>query len=317
METSKRAKNLTIIGVVTCLLCLTCAVAHSQTYPTAPIQMFVGYAPGGLVDAIARTVAKQMESVLKQPVVVVNKPGAGGSLMVQQVKTAKPDGYTVGFTTGVTYTYNPLAQKVDYTVDDQKYVAAVTQMQEAFVSGSDRPWKDFKGLVEYSKKHPGLSYASQNPIADAILDSIAKKEGVDWIAVPVKGGAETITAILGKHVDFGFSGGVHTPHVKAGKMIVLCALGEKRLLANPNVPTLAELGYNIQFATYNIISVPKSTPDNVVKILSSAVEKAMKDPATVDVLQNKMEVPAVYLGPEATEKHIKQQSTMMKGLIKN
>jgi tripartite-type tricarboxylate transporter receptor subunit TctC len=278
--------------------------------------MFVGYAAGGFVDTVARTVAKYMEPTLKQPVVVVNKPGAGGSLMVQQLKTAKPDGYTSGLTTGVTYTYNPLAQKVDYTIDDVKYVAAVAQMQEAFVSGSDRPWKDFKGLVEYSKKHPGLSYASHNPIADAILASIAKKEKVDWTAIPVKGGAETITAILGKHVDFGFSGGVHAPHVKAGKMIVLCALGDKRLMGSPNVPTLMELGYDISFVTYNVIAVPKATPDTVLKILAAAVEKAMKDPSLVDLFQNKMEIPAVYLGPEATEKHIRQQAVTMKGLIK-
>ena len=307
--------SITCIAIV--MLVVSALSVHAQNYPAAPVQMFVGYAPGGNVDAIARSVAKYMEPTLKQPVVVVNKAGAGGSLMVQQIKTAKPDGYTVGLTTGVTYTYNPLAQKVDYTIDDVKYVAAVTQMQEAFVSGSDKPWKDFKGLIEYSKKHPGLSYASQNPIADAILASIAKKESIDWTAIPVKGGAETITAILGKHVDFGFSGGIHTPQVKAGKMIVLCSLGDKRLIGSPNVPTLTELGYDIQFVTHNVIAVPKATPDNVVKILTAAVEKAMKDPALVDLFQNKMDIPAVYLGPEATEKHIRQQAAMMKGLIKN
>jgi tripartite-type tricarboxylate transporter receptor subunit TctC len=317
MKNRQCTKNLSITCVAVLVLIASVMSVHAQSYPTAPVQMFVGYAAGGFVDAIARSVAKYMEPTLKQPVVIVNKPGAGGSLMVMQLKTAKPDGYTVGLTTGVTYTYNPLAQKVAYTIDDVKYVAAVAQMQEAFVSGSDRPWKDFKGLVEYSKKHPGLSYASQNPIADVILASIAKKEGVDWTAIPVKGGAETITAILGKHVDFGFSGGVHTPHVKAGKMVVLCALGDKRLIGSPNVPTLSELGYDIRFVTHNVIAVPKATPDNIVNTLATAVEKAMKDPTLVDLFQNKMEVPAVYLGSEATEKHVRQQAAMMKGLIKH
>jgi tripartite-type tricarboxylate transporter receptor subunit TctC len=186
------------------------APAFAADYPTKPIEMQVAYAAGGLADSMARAVAKNMEGTLGQPVVVVNKPGAGGALGVTALKNAKPDGYTIGVVTGITLTYTPLVEKVSYSLEDFKYLASVGRYQEAFVAPPDKPYKNFKDLVAYAKKNPGMTYASMHPIAENILTAVAKKEGIEWRAIPTKGGSEVMTAVVGKHVDFGFSGGIHT-----------------------------------------------------------------------------------------------------------
>ena len=289
---------------------------QAADYPSKPVEMLVGYKAGGLVDTMARALAKPMEEALGQPVVILNKPGAGGALAVTSLKGAKPDGYTIGITTALTFTYTPYVQKVDFGLDDYTFVGSVGRFQEAFVSAPDKPWKDFKGLVEYSKKNPGLAFATMHPIGGDILQYIAKKEGIQWREIPTKGGEEVMTAILGNHVDFGFSGGIHTSFVKAGKMIVLAGLGKERLLASPDVPTLTEFGYGVTFVNDNIIAVPKGLPDPVKAKLASAVEKAAKDPGYIDLLQNKLVIPAVYVGGEELTGMLREYAEFQKNLVK-
>jgi tripartite-type tricarboxylate transporter receptor subunit TctC len=282
------------------------APAFAADFPTKPIEMQVAYAAGGLADSMARAVAKNMEETLGQPVVVVNKPGAGGALGVTALKSAKPDGYTIGVVTGITLTYTPLVEKVSYSLEDFKYLASVGRYQEAFVAPPDKPYKNFKDLVAYAKKNPGLTYASMHPIAENILTAVAKKEGIEWRAIPTKGGSEVMTAVVGKHVDFGFSGGIHTSFVKAGEMIVLAGLGKQRLLANPGVPTLIESGYDLFFDNDNIVFAPKGIPEDVAKKLTAAIEKAAKDPKYVELLQTKFLIPALCLTGEALTKSIQE-----------
>jgi tripartite-type tricarboxylate transporter receptor subunit TctC len=296
--------SLPLLLFVFLILGVTPAIAAD--FPTKPIELQVAYAAGGLADSMARAIAKNMEQTLGQPVVVVNKPGAGGALGVTALKGAKPDGYTIGVVTGITLTYTPLVQKTNYSLEDFRYLASVGRFQEAFVAPPDKPYKNFKELVAYAKKNPGLTYASMHPIAENILTAVARKEGIDWRAIPTKGGSEVMTAVVGKHVDFGFSGGIHPPFVKAGDMIVLAGLGKKRLLASPEVPTLIEYGYDLFFDNDNILFVPKGTPDDVAKKLTAAIEKAAKDPQYVDLLQNKFLIPALCLTGDELTKSIQE-----------
>jgi len=299
-------RKVLIAGLLFVFVMLGAAPAFAADFPTNPIEMQVAYAAGGLADSMARAIAKSMEETLGQPVVVVNKPGAGGALGVTVLKSAKPDGYTIGVVTGITLTYTPLVEKVSYTMEDFKYLASVGRFQEAFVAPPDKPYKNFKDLVAYAKKNPGLTYASMNPIAEYILTAIAKKEGLDWRAIPTKGGSEVMTAVMGKHVDFGFSGGIHTSFVKAGEMIVLAGLGKKRLLASPDVPTLIESGYDFFFDNDNIVYAPKGIPDDVAKKLTAAIEKAAKDPKYIELLQTKFFIPALCLTGEELGKSIQE-----------
>jgi tripartite-type tricarboxylate transporter receptor subunit TctC len=282
------------------------APVFAADYPTKPIEMQVAYAAGGLADSMARAIAKNMEETLGQPVVVVNKPGAGGALGVTALKSAKPDGYTIGVVTGITLTYTPLVEKVNYSLEDFKYLASVGRYQEAFVAPPDKPYKNFKELVAHARKNPGLTYASMHPIAENILTAVAKKENIEWRGIPTKGGSEVMTAVVGKHVDFGFSGGIHTSFVKAGEMIVLAGCGKQRLLASPDVPTLLEAGYDLFFDNDNIVFAPKGIPDDVAKKLTAAIEKAAKDPKYIELLQNKFLIPALCLTGDELSKSLQE-----------
>jgi tripartite-type tricarboxylate transporter receptor subunit TctC len=124
-----------------------------------------------------------------------------------------------------------------------------------------------------------------------------------------------MTAILGNHVEFGYSGGIHVTHVQAVKMIVLAGHGSNRLMANPEVPTLNQLGYEISFDDYVVVTAPKGVPEPVVTILSQAVEKAAKDARYTDLLEKKLFVPAVYISGEETLKSIREQSEFHRKLI--
>jgi len=111
---------------------------------------------------------------------------------------------------------------------------------------------------------------------------------------------------VGKHVDFGFSGGIHTSFVKAGEMIVLAALGKQRLLASPDVPTLIESGYDLFFDNDNIIFAPKGIPDDAAKKLTAAIGKAAKDPKYVELLQSKLFIPALSLTGDDVAKSLQE-----------
>lgn len=289
--------------------------AAAKGFPTKPIDMLVAYRAGGLVDTMARAVAQNMEKSLGQPIVVINKAGAGGALALTALKNSRPDGYTIGVSTANSVSFTPLVEKVGYTLNDFDYLGSVGQFQEAIVSLPDRPWKNFKELIEYSKKHPGLSFASMDPIGTKILEFIAKKEGIEWRAIPTKGGAAVMTAILGKHVDFGFSGGIHVSYCKAGKMIVLAGMESKRLIAFPNVPTLKEFGYDVVFQNNCIVAMPKGAPEAVISKLSVAIANAAKEPKYVDLLENKLEIPAVYHGGEELQKSMREFNARMRNLL--
>jgi len=302
------------------MVVLFCLIAPStafgaDAFPAKSVEMLVAYKAGGLVDTIARALAQRMEENLGRPVVVVNKEGAGGALALTALKNANKDGYTIGATTASSIAFTPLIQSVSYTVQDYQYLASTGRFQEAIVSIPDRPWKNFKELVEYSKKNPGLAFASMDPIGTKILEFIAKKEGVQWRAIPTKGGAEVMTAILGKHVDFGFSGGIHNTYCKAGKMIVLAGSGKQRLLASPDVPTLKEFGYDSIFENNFIVATPKGVPEAAVKVLSDATAKAAKDPRYIDLLEKKLEIPAAYQGGKEMEKNMQDFHKTMVDLL--
>jgi len=316
MKKGVRVYLFAVIGLV--LLTLNVQpVMGAGEYPTKPIKMLIGYRAGGTTDTMARVLSKSLGDILGQPVVVVNKPGGGGGVAATALKNSKPDGYTLCMTTALTYTFNPLVGKCKYTLDDFRFIAAVAKFQEAFISTPDKPWKDFKGLVKYAKKHPGLTWASMIALDKFILRYIGKKEGIEWYPVPVKGGAGVMAAVLGKHVDFGFSGGIHYSYAKAGKIIVLATPRPERLAAFPDVPTLKELGYDVTMLNFNMVAAPKGVPNPIVKKLADAFSKAVKDPTYVDLLKNKLHFPPIFLGPEELEKTLREQSEFYRKMIKS
>jgi tripartite-type tricarboxylate transporter receptor subunit TctC len=309
-----KGKAFVWITVFVLLGILAYSVAAQADYPERPIQLIAGFQAGGNVDTVARILAKSCSSLLGQPVVVDNKPGAGGGVAATTLKSAKPDGYTLCLNMSTAYTFNPLMGASPYGIDDFAYIAAAGKAQEAFVSSSEAEWKDWKGMIAESKKR-GMTYASMIPLDKIFTRTIGKKEGVQFSAIPTKGGAEIMTSILGKHSDFGFSGGLHYSYAKAGQMIVLAGLGSERLVDFPEAPTLKELGYDIVFENYVVITAPKGIPDAVIKKLSSAFAKAIQDPEYVNMMKNNIHWVPLYLDSAKASSAIREMSASYKKMI--
>jgi tripartite-type tricarboxylate transporter receptor subunit TctC len=306
-------KKATVWIAMYVMLCIfVCSAPALADYPERPIQLMAGFQAGGNVDAVARILAKSSSSLLGQPLVVDNKPGAGGGIAATTLKTAKPDGYTLCINMSTAYTFIP--GDISYSVDDFIYIAAAGKAQEAFVSSSEASWKDWKALIAEAKKK-NMTYASMIPLDKIFTRAIAKKEGARFSAIPTKGGAEIITSVLGKHSDFGFSGGLHYSYAKAGQITVLAGLGAERLADFPETPTLKELGYDIVFENYVVITAPKGVPDAVIQKLSTAFAKAIQDPEYVNMMKNNVHWVPLYLDPAQTTTAIRGMSASFKKMM--
>jgi tripartite-type tricarboxylate transporter receptor subunit TctC len=269
------------------------AAVSAADFPTKPIRLVVAYAAGGSVDVLARMLAKHMSEDLGQPVVVENRPGAGGGVAATAIARAEPDGYTLLTTTSTSMTFDPHVNPVDYALDSFVYLRALAAFQEAFVALPDRPYQTFEALIEHARDRP-LNYGSSNPLDKVVAAFVARQSGAGLIPVPMGGGADVMTAVLGGHVDFGYSAGIHASHVEAGNMVVLASMGDDRLVAAPEVPTLKELGFDIASVNLNVVAAPKGVPQAVLERLDAALGKAAAHPEFKALVEQRRLGPVDY-----------------------
>ena len=278
------------------------AAVRADDYPSKPITMIVPFPPGGVADITARPVAEAMGRILKQPVVVENRAGAGGGVGMQYVARAKPDGYTVLMALS-SISIIPVADKVlgrdpMYQLNQLVPIARFTADPTVLAVRADSPYKSVKDLVEAARKSPGsIPYGSSGNygtmhVPMEMLDNAA---GVKMLHVPFTGAGPAIVALLGGQVD-AISTGPSTVagHVKAGKLRVLATWGEARHPAFPDVPTLKELGYDAQFSQWTGLFVPAGTPEAAVAKLREAAKAVVADP-TFQQAMARVETPVQYL----------------------
>ena len=220
----------------------------AQAFPAKPIKLVIAFPAGGPTDITMRSLADNASKVLGQPVVVENKPGAGGTLPAQQLQTAPADGYTLAqIPLGVFRL--PYTTKINWDpVKDISYVINVTGYAFGIVVPADSPIKNWNDFVAYAKANPGkLTYGSTGTLTSPHLTTelIAQKLGIQLQHVPYKGSAELAQAILGSHLMAAADSTGFAPLVESGKLRVLNTWGEKRLAKFPDAPTLKELGIDI------------------------------------------------------------------------
>ena len=265
------------------LLCLAFGVRADETvYPTRPIELYVGYPAGGSADLTARVLAESASKYLGQPIVIINKPGAGTVVELVALKNAKPDGYTIGSlaTAGM---INQYMQKVDYdTTTDFTPIIHYAGWIAGIVVRSDAPWKDFNQFVSYAKAHPGkirFSTAGRGTQQHLTMVRLGQELGVDWVHIPYKGGPAAISAVLAGDVEATAQTGEWAQYVRDGKMRLLVTFGTKRTDAFPDAPALSEFG--VTFDPPNSLGLvgPKGMSAPIVAKLHDAFKKAMADPA--------------------------------------
>jgi tripartite-type tricarboxylate transporter receptor subunit TctC len=277
------------------------AVAE-EPYPTRAITIVVAFPPGGLADLSARPVAAALEKILKQPVVVANKPGAAGAVGNQSVASSKPDGYTLLMAL-VSVSVLPEVDKLfgrppTYTRDQLTGIARVNAEPSILTVPASAPWKTVKDLVEDAKKRPGEIVFTSSGLYGAShvpMEMFLRAAGVKMRHLPTTGGGPMMNAILGGHAQATMSTtALVAPHMKAGKLRLLAHTGAMPIGAFPEVPSFRSLGYDVDYTAWAGLVAPRATPPQVVKILREAMRQAMREPEVVTAY-TKVEMPVAYM----------------------
>ncbi len=259
------------------------APAQAQDFPSKPIKWVVPYAPGTAPDQTVRIVGDAMAEILKQPIVIENRPGAAGNVGAQMVAKAAPDGYTWIYSGSPMSTNMRMYKQPGFDVmKDFIHVGRIGISELVVVTNPQTGITSMKDLVAQARKNPGkLSYAtggvgSPAHMAGALVLSVA---GADALHVPFKGANESTQAVIGRQVDYALAlSTVVIPHIQSGRLVALAVSGKSRLPALPNVPTLAEAGVNTSVSSFGGLSVPAGTPAPIVAKINDALQKAMANP---------------------------------------
>ncbi len=276
-----------LLQLAAATLAVSSAAAWAQTFPVRPIKLVIAFPAGGPTDITMRQLAENASKILGQPVIIDNKPGAGGTLPAQALQTAQPDGYTLAqMPLGVFRL--PYTTKINWDpVKDINYVINVTGYAFGIVVPADSPFKTWADFVAYAKANPGkLTYGSTGTFTSPHLTTelIAQKAGIQLQHVPYKGSADLMLATVSGQLMAAADSTGFAPQVEAGKLRVLNTWGDKRLAKFPDAPTLKELGYDtVQNSPFGI-GAPKGTPPEVVQKVHDAFKKAMEEPSYVTAL---------------------------------
>jgi tripartite-type tricarboxylate transporter receptor subunit TctC len=270
---------------LTFLCAFTGAALTQESYPTRPVNFIVPWPPGSTTDLGFRLLTKETEKHLGQPIVVVNKPGGGGTVGVSALASSKPDGYTIGQgPSGGFLVIKPYLEKIPYhPLKDLTYIVECAEPVFGVMVKADSPFKTFKDLIVYARQNPKkLTYGTNAPnsIANLIMEQIAKKEGVQITHIPFKGSAEYQTALLGGHVLF-TAGEFNFSFLEGGQTRVLLLLGDKRPEDHPDIPLSKDLGYDVPCPVLDGVAGPKGLPEYITKKLEAAFTRGMNEPAYV------------------------------------
>jgi tripartite-type tricarboxylate transporter receptor subunit TctC len=270
--------------------------ADVAKYPNRPVSLVVAFPPGGTTDLGFRLLAKEAEKYLKQPIVVLNKAGGGGSIGVAAVASAKPDGYTMGQIPGQTAFVTPYLEKLPFNpLKDLVYITQFSESTFGVIVKSDSPFKRLSDIIAYARQHPKkLTYGTNGVagIAHLIMDKIARKEKVQLTHIPFKGAPEGQTAVLGEHVAF-FAGEFNYSLLEGGQIRLLALFSEKPRAEYPQTPTLKDLGYDIPCPVFWAICGPNGMPEGVARKVEDAFAKSIKEPAFIKGMQE-LRAPVIY-----------------------
>lgn len=266
-------------------------------YPTKPVKIVVAFAPGGGSDLIARLLASKLGDKIGQPVIVENRPGAGGMLGADYVLKQPPDGYNL-LLAAASYTVNPSVYKQPFdAIKDMTPIAQLARGPFVVAVNPNVPAKSAKELVELAKKQPGkLSYASagNGSITHLVTEYFLDTTGAQVQHVPYKGTSPALTDTVAGQTQLIFGTvGSTLPFVKNGKLRAIAVTTPARLPALPDVPTVAESGYpSYQVTNWHGIIAPKGLPRDIQLKLNKAIQESMQDPKMVETLALDGLVPA-------------------------
>lgn len=294
-------KRLLAHSLLSLCLCAPLALGAQEKYPGRPVNIVSPFPPGGISDLTARQLAPVLERMFRQPVVVVNRPGAAGATGAQFVANAASDGYTLLLHL-VSISTQPEVDRLFgrppiYTRDQFVGIARLNADPPMLVVHPSIPAKGLKEFVALSKKKPGeMIFSSSGPYGASHVpfEMFLHAAGLKMRHLPTTGGAPAMTAVLGGHaVGWASPPALAAPHLKSGKVRGLAQWGAKRLADFPQVPTFRELGYDIEYYLWAGLFAPSRIPPHVFTALREAVRQAVKDPEFIRGME-KIQTPIAY-----------------------
>jgi tripartite-type tricarboxylate transporter receptor subunit TctC len=266
-----------------CLASLLVVSAHAQQYPTRTIEIVVSYAAGGSTDFVARALAQRFQERLGQTAVVINKPGASGTLGATQVARANPDGHTLyaGFTTEMVV-IPQLSKSAKYTLDDFEPIAVTGIVPVMMIASKNVQASSLGALIADIRRAPGkFTYGGGPGSPSHIMGAwLNRLRGLDVTHIPYRGGAQAVADVSGGHIDMFYAGvAAAKGAVDAGLIKGLAVTGDVRSSALPQVPTFREAGVaDFELASWTVLLAPKGTPAPIVALLKREAALALSDP---------------------------------------
>ena len=280
----KQIRSLTKTCCVA-LAALSTSLVFAQTtanYPIKPVKMVVGYAPGGAVDVVARTLGQSLAAQLGQSFIVENKPGAGTNIAVKSVITAEPDGYTLMMAANALAANMALYQPMPFDAEKElTAVSLVGRVPVVIAANPNVPYTTVAQLIAAAKAKPGqIAFASpgNGSTPHMAIEFFAKAAGIDLQHIPYKGGSPAITDAIGGQLPLVAVNALEVlPHAKSGKLKVLASLSPTRSAIYPDVPTIAESGFpGFEASVWYGVVAPAATPKPVVQKLHAEIQKALQ-----------------------------------------
>ena len=291
MHSKKKQKIGILLGCLFAAVSLFSQSASGQSatteeaWPNRPISMIIPFPPGGVATVVGRPIADGMAKNLEKPIIMENKPGAGGGIGNAYVAKAKPDGYNVLFAMSSVSTI-PETDKIagktaSYSTNQLRPIGRITSDPLVIVVKSDAPWKTMAEFVADAKKYPGkynFSSSGNYGTMQLPMEMIKTNQNIFVVHIPYGGAGPAVLAVLSGEVDIVASGpSTVVQNIKAGKLRALAHTGSGKMAALPDVPSLKELGIPVEYNQWTGIFVPKSTPEPIVKKYRDALRVAVND----------------------------------------
>lgn len=289
-------------------------------YPDRPIQLVVPWPAGGSADLQLRSIGELVGKALGQPMVIQNRPGAGGTLGPMTVaQQARPDGYTLT-QMHLSVLRRPWMMRTPQwdPIGDFTHIIGMTGWLFGCAVKADSPFRTWQEMIAYAKANPGkLTYTTSgigttNHLA---METIQEKDGVQLTHVPYRGSNEAVTAVIGGQVDMVCDSSTWAPFVEAGQMRALSVWTAERVARFPNVPTLKELGYDLTVTSPYGVSGPKGMDEGIVRVLHDAMKDALMSRENAEV-RSRFDMPLVYQDTQTYRAFIAERVEYEKAMVR-
>lgn len=314
-----KTKVLMVPFVLILLGLFPAALLASSDYPKKPVNFIVPFPPGGGMDISGRAMAEAIKPFFPQPIVVVNRPGGGGTVGAAEAVMAIPDGYTIGYVGNIHIALQPHRTKLPYnTPDDYRPFINIFNVMWALGVRTDSPWKTLKDLVEYAKNNPNkirVGVAGLGVGPHLATEMLNEKANIQLAVVPFTGDSESAAQLLGGHIEANFSNAASLIGlVRAGKVRLLALASEKRYHQFNEIPTIKEMGYEVVVPTRYLLIVPKKTPNHIVMILHDAFKKAIETDS-LRAFADKNFFDIAYMGTSDIKRALEEDYKFFGGMV--